>query len=175
MLKILTLNHYLPRLIRQPVKISVVWSRIHLFVRALLFIYFGIGSLAANALDCPDMKKAQYAIKEIQQLINNDLCAKGIKEQQVAWIRKTVLPQIMTKSFLEVEPPANWSMMADELFGCYTTGNLCSKKVQEQFAQCSLVLRMPIVSLRNWIFCRLVLNGVQPSMDVALNSHCWAS
>lgn len=103
-------------------------------------------------MDCPDVRKVQIVVKEIEQLIHDDLCIKGIYRQQINWIKNTALPQIMTKSFLGVEPPVNWFMMADELFDCYTTGNLCSKTVQEQVAQCSLA-KMPIIlfQLSPWL------------------------
>ncbi|KTD55428.1 hypothetical protein [Legionella quateirensis] len=106
-----------------------------------------VTSLSASilyAVECPDIQKLMSLATELSHSIDQDFCTHEINGQHLDWIKNSAFPQIMNKSFLGVEPPSNWRMVLDDLMQCYTQGNLCSKKVQEEFAQCTMA-KMPII------------------------------
>lgn len=117
--------------------------------RIVNFLYLSILGLTISsfswAMDCPDIKKAQVIIKELQTEIKTDLCAKEINEVHLQWIQNTALPRIMHQSFLGAEPPTNWPQLANELLlGCLVKGNLCQKDTQQRFSQCVMV-KLPFI------------------------------
>lgn len=115
------------------------------FLRIILAVITCLSNGALSAIECPDTKKVSSIIKELRQIIKEDVCVNEINGKQLEWISNTAIPQIMTKSFLGVEPPPNWRMMIDEItVGCYIKGDLCTKKVQEEFVQCTTA-KMPII------------------------------
>lgn len=123
----------------------------HLPRIALAFVFSAWASLLF-AVDCPDMKKVKAIAKELNTVLNRDFCVRAVNNKQLEWIKNTALPQLMTKSFLGAEPPPGWSAMADEIIKCYSHGDLCSRSVQEEFAQCAMS-KMPVIifQLSPWI------------------------
>lgn len=129
----------------------------------LVFLMAALAALS-HAADCPDMKKIIIIAKEFTTVFNKDFCVTSVNNKQLEWIRITALPQLMTKSFLSVEPPSNWRELADEiLVNCYSQGDLCSPKVQEEFTKCAMT-KMPVIlfQLSPWISqnCIKVNNSV---------------
>jgi hypothetical protein len=121
-------------------------------LRVILAVVFSVWASILYAVDCPDMKKVKAIAKELNTVLNRDFCVRVVNNKQLDWIRNTALPQLMTKSFLGAEPPPGWSDMADEIIKCYSHGNLCDRKVQEDFSQCAMS-KMPVIifQLSPWI------------------------
>ncbi|MDI1351835.1 MAG: hypothetical protein PSV35_03555 [bacterium] len=102
-------------------------------------------SFTACAVDCPDVKKAQQIIKGLGHQYRQNWCTKAVNGEQLKWVHDKVLPQLMSKKFLGVNPPPYWQIYAQELTtGCYTKGNLCTPAVQQQFMQCA-ISKIPLI------------------------------
>ena len=116
----------------------------HVLNCIILSVVTSLCSGILHAVECPDFQKLMSLATELRHSINQEFCTHEINGQHLDWIKNSAFPKIMNKSFLGVEPPSNWRMLLDDLMQCYTHGNLCSKKVQEEFAQCTMA-KMPII------------------------------
>jgi hypothetical protein len=109
----------------------------------ILFLLFSSLLNAKSAPVCPDIHKAKKIGKELVARYQVDVCAKGIKAEQIRWIKERAVPRLMTKDFLGVEPPLYWEIVADELFrDCSPRSNLCQVEAQKELAQC-LTAKLP--------------------------------
>jgi hypothetical protein len=120
-------------------------------IRRVLFAAI-LGQAAVNLANasqpCPDINKIERIGKELMATYQQDICTKEITPSQVKWLTEEILPQMMSKEFLGVNPPPNWQFLADVVINdCYQQGNLCSKTVQKEFANC-VVGKMPFIFLQ---------------------------
>lgn len=117
------------------------------YKRIFIVVLACLGLQLTYAATCPDITKAVAIGKDLVRTFKHSICIKGIEARQVLWIEKQVLPQIMNKDFLGVEPPPNWQDVISQLIqDCYPGGNLCLKETQEKSAQC-VINSMPILML----------------------------
>lgn len=110
-----------------------------------LFLIANLIIKPVYAIDCPNFKKGLAIGRELMHEHKKEFCTKELNSKNLNWIIKSALPQIMNKSFLGVNPPDNWQALVNEvIFNCYRKGNLCSKPVQEEFAQCAIA-QLPLI------------------------------
>ncbi|WED42074.1 hypothetical protein [Legionella cardiaca] len=122
-------------------------NKIKAIVPAMILLFFWITSTYA-VTTCFNEKKLEVIAKELHTNFQKDFCTTGIKPNHLEWISKTALPQIMNKSFLGVEPPPNWQLLADEIVqDCFKEGDLCHYETQKQFAACMQV-KIPAILLQ---------------------------
>ncbi|MDP1601955.1 MAG: hypothetical protein Q8M03_01695 [Legionella sp.] len=92
---------------------------------------------ADAAPPCPDIRKIERIGKDLAASFQEDICANAITPVHVKWVIEQILPKMMNKDFLGVNPPPNWQFMVDMVINdCYQEGNLCTKTVQEELANC---------------------------------------
>ena len=122
-----------------------------ILMRGLLVsaLFAPAGLVLAKTLPvCPDIKKIESIGKELAGTFKQDVCANKITPAHVQWAMDTILPNVMSKEFLGVPPPPNWQLMSYSVSNCYQQGDLCSKTVQREFANC-ISLQLPLI-LMQW-------------------------
>lgn len=94
---------------------------------------------------CPDLKRLEAIITELDVIITQEVCTKKVKPENIQWLAKALLPKLMNKKFLGVDPPPFWQSTTNEIItNCYTSGNLCKDKIQSNFENC-LMEKFPAV------------------------------
>ena len=115
---------------------------------------------AFSAQEFPDMERLISISKELALTFKHSLCAHEINATQINRVEDLVLPKIMDKRFLGVEPPINWKQLSRDLIHeCYPGGNLCLTSVQEESGQCVLQkLPMLILVFAPWFYenCQVI-------------------
>ncbi|KTD36285.1 hypothetical protein Lnau_1269 [Legionella nautarum] len=116
---------------------------------SILLIYSAVISLHAATTNssgsCPDLKGLEAIITELDVIITQEVCTKNVKPENIQWLARALLPKLMNKTFLGVEPPPFWQSITNEIItNCYTKGNLCTDKIQSNFESC-LMEKFPTV------------------------------
>ncbi|KTC66641.1 hypothetical protein Lade_1299 [Legionella adelaidensis] len=107
-----------------------------------------------NTVPCFSVKKAEIIGKEIETLLKQEYCANDKDAtRNFALTAEKILPTIMNKSFLGVEPPVGWEASSEDIINnCMQNTNLCKKDDRQQFNEC-VKSRVPLllVQFAPWI------------------------
>ncbi|STY26412.1 Uncharacterised protein [Legionella taurinensis] len=107
--------------------------------KLLYAVVFFILSAAAHSDErCFDYKKGKAILKELEGMVEYTLCAEPLPAERVRSGINAVLPRVMNKAFLGVDPPDNWQAMVNEVQQtCLKDhGNLCSDAAQREVEAC---------------------------------------
>lgn len=114
---------------------------------SILLMLSMVNVFASNAA-CLNLKKLETNAKQLIEPYEDQFCQFEIKPKHIEWLIHSGLPMVMNKEFLEVEPPPNWDFFATALINqCFREGDICSRDVQEKFAQCAMA-QLPLLLLQ---------------------------
>lgn len=123
-------------------------------ILALISLILTTNALHADSLSpldlvpCFNMDAGKRIAKEVNALLSDEFCDGKVDYNKFAARSHYILEGIMTKSFLEVIPPAGWQDFTDELIEqCVVNKNLCQKQAQQELVIC-FESRIPLILLQ---------------------------
>ena len=108
----------------------------------------------AQTESCINTDKVMAIGKELhEQFKESNFCANPVNLDNLKWLTKVALPQVMNRPFLGVDLPPNlYSTVDSAITECYAGGNLCIESVRMNYFNC-LLTRLPLVDfqIRPWL------------------------
>ncbi len=143
-------------------------KHVKLFFSILFLSFVFIFQAVADSV-CPDSKAVIAIEKELDVILKQAVCNHDFRPSQISWLKNKVLPNIMHKGFLGVEPPQNWQLLTDSFMQeCYHGENICLADEQDKLAQCFMD-STPIIMLlfSSWYYqnCDIINEAVLKNWD----------
>lgn len=91
------------------------------------------------------MDKVEQVGKQLNEVLQQEFCAKKVDPSQFAPISKRILSKLMNESFLGANPPDDWEALTNDIINnCLQNKDLCKKEVRQEFEEC-LKPRIPLI------------------------------